>query len=154
MPIRFRCPVCQQLLGIARRKAGSNVQCPNCHNAVLVPARDQGDDPAEVAAEPDLFDRDDFDDLLQGPAATGTHQERKSGPPASAAPPRRPSAPVPPPVPAHDSNGWSVVPVTVQPVPAGGIVLSPARATVLTVVVIVLLAAAFTAGLVIGRFVL
>jgi len=39
----------------------------------------------------------------------------------------------------------------VQPV---GLVLSPTRATVLTVVVILLLAAAFALGLIVGRFVL
>jgi hypothetical protein len=36
--------------------------------------------------------------------------------------------------------------------PAAGLVLSPARATLLTVVVILLLAFAFGAGLIIGRF--
>jgi hypothetical protein len=38
MPIRFRCPYCNQLLGIARRKAGTVVECPACHGHVAVPA--------------------------------------------------------------------------------------------------------------------
>lgn len=152
MPIRFRCPVCQQLLGISRRKAGSNVQCPNCHNAVLVPAQDQEDElPAVPVPAPGLFDRDDFEQLLQGTEAAGTSRPRASLPPAPT-PPR--PAPIPPPVPVREAGGWSVEPVTVQPMPVGGIVLSPARATMLTVVVIVLIATSFAGGLVIGRFVL
>src|SRR5262249_59525811 len=38
MPIRFRCPFCNQLLGIARRKAGTAVQCPTCRGRVTGPA--------------------------------------------------------------------------------------------------------------------
>ena len=30
MPIRFRCPHCERLLGIARRKAGTPIRCPQC----------------------------------------------------------------------------------------------------------------------------
>jgi hypothetical protein len=37
MPIRFRCVHCKQLLGIARRKAGTLVRCPKCQQQVLVP---------------------------------------------------------------------------------------------------------------------
>jgi hypothetical protein len=37
MPIRFRCPHCERLLGIARRKAGSRIDCPQCGEGVLVP---------------------------------------------------------------------------------------------------------------------
>jgi hypothetical protein len=38
MPIRFYCPFCDQLLGIARRKAGAVVECPSCHGKVGVPS--------------------------------------------------------------------------------------------------------------------
>src|SRR5436190_822786 len=38
MPIRFRCVYCDQLLGIARRKAGTVVKCPNCAGQLIVPA--------------------------------------------------------------------------------------------------------------------
>jgi hypothetical protein len=38
MPIRFRCPYCDQLLGIARRKSGAVVDCPRCRGRVGVPA--------------------------------------------------------------------------------------------------------------------
>ncbi len=30
MPIRFRCPHCNRLLGIATRKAGTDIPCPQC----------------------------------------------------------------------------------------------------------------------------
>ena len=37
MPIRFYCPFCDQLLGIASRKAGSPIVCPRCKGRVGVP---------------------------------------------------------------------------------------------------------------------
>ena len=37
MPIRFRCPFCDQLLGISRRKVGAVVDCPRCRGRVGVP---------------------------------------------------------------------------------------------------------------------
>src|ERR1051325_10850643 len=95
MPIRFRCVYCEQLLGIARRKAGTVVKCPNCAGQVIVPAPEQADDSdaeAPTAAATDkapvkqmatvpekkapapasaggeggmLFERSDFDELLK-----------------------------------------------------------------------------------------
>lgn len=38
MPIQFRCPSCDRMLGIAKRKAGSSVKCPRCAADVRVPA--------------------------------------------------------------------------------------------------------------------
>src|SRR2546421_3288305 len=37
VPIRFRCAYCNQLMGIARRKAGTVVRCPTCSGQVVVP---------------------------------------------------------------------------------------------------------------------
>lgn len=37
MPIQFRCAACDRLLGIARRKAGTLVNCPRCGASVMVP---------------------------------------------------------------------------------------------------------------------
>lgn len=37
MPIRFRCAYCAQLMGIAKRKAGSVVKCPKCAGEIIVP---------------------------------------------------------------------------------------------------------------------
>src|SRR5437899_1669946 len=70
MPIRFRCAYCNQLLGIARRKAGTVVRCPTCAGQILVPKLQAGE-----AAKPEtpsgelVFERSDFDNLLN-PTAT------------------------------------------------------------------------------------
>lgn len=37
MPIRFPCSACGQLLGIATRKVGTEIHCPTCGLAVIVP---------------------------------------------------------------------------------------------------------------------
>ena len=44
MPIRFRCSHCNRLLGIARRKAGTETKCPHCEGTILVPAEDAAED--------------------------------------------------------------------------------------------------------------
>jgi hypothetical protein len=70
MPIRFRCSYCSQLLGISRRKTGTSVRCPTCAGQVLVP--DQDDASTVLGKEdpnPFVFDRNDFDGLLQGEIA-------------------------------------------------------------------------------------
>lgn len=46
MPIRFRCPGCDGLLSIATRKSGTEIQCPKCAEALIVPP------PPEPAPEP------------------------------------------------------------------------------------------------------
>jgi len=40
MPIRFRCPHCTRLLGIATRKAGTDINCPQCGRPLTVPVQD------------------------------------------------------------------------------------------------------------------
>ena len=40
MPIRFQCQRCGQLLGIASRKAGTDVECPKCGAAQTVPSEE------------------------------------------------------------------------------------------------------------------
>ena len=37
MPIRFRCPECNALLGIATRKQGTTIHCPKCCQQIVVP---------------------------------------------------------------------------------------------------------------------
>lgn len=37
MPIRFTCPHCGKLLGVAHRKIGQAIQCPSCNGGVIVP---------------------------------------------------------------------------------------------------------------------
>src|SRR5262245_35916701 len=40
MPIKFRCPLCEGMLSIAKRKAGTQVVCPKCGDEVTVPDAD------------------------------------------------------------------------------------------------------------------
>jgi hypothetical protein len=144
MPIRFRCAYCNQLLGIARRKAGQVVRCPTCAGQVVVPSPEEaGDDGnAEPGAPPapgaPVFERSDFDELFQPPAAPPPPVTEGPGRPSLDNPvePLEPLPPPPAPPPAVN--------------PPAGIVLSPAKATVLTVAAIVLVAAAFGVGLLIG----
>ena len=42
MPIRFYCRRCQQLLAIASRKGGTEIDCPKCGQRQAVPAADPG----------------------------------------------------------------------------------------------------------------
>ena len=126
MPIRFRCQHCNQLIGIARRKAGTEVACPRCRRQVLVPPADV-EEVAVRAAPPHVFERSEFEAYLR---------DVEKAPPA---PRLMPPAPLPParlpePVPAADP---SLVPFSSAAGPApdypNGIVLSPTLATVLTV---------------------
>jgi len=49
MPIRFRCPNCERMLQIARRKAGTEVLCPRCTEEVMVPAAEDDEAEADLA---------------------------------------------------------------------------------------------------------
>jgi len=40
MPIKFRCPHCEQFLGISENKAGTITDCPTCGRRIRVPALD------------------------------------------------------------------------------------------------------------------
>lgn len=57
MPIKFRCPVCEGLLSIARRKAGTRVVCPKCRDEVTVPDADLAGGDFEAADEADMVGR-------------------------------------------------------------------------------------------------
>lgn len=91
MPVRFRCPHCNRLLGIARRKAGTQINCPQCNRMLSVPPDDKNLDLDEI-------------DLLVNPAATENgmvHPQAKPSSPAAVStlpPPVIPTpAPIPPP---------------------------------------------------------
>jgi hypothetical protein len=158
MPIRFRCAYCNQLLGIARRKAGTVVRCPNCSGQVVVPTLEEagldgGTQPPALPGQ-QLFEGNEIDRMLEG--AEGDQPSAIAGPargpvasPAPAAvvphvPPSLPPKPVVPPAP---------LPVVASPGnQATGIWLSPARATMLSVLAVVALAVAFGAGLLVGLF--
>ena len=88
MPVRFRCRHCNQLLGIARRKIGMEVNCPTCHNRVLVPATDAPDvdQPAVRKTDP-LFEGSDLDALLQPSFRRGRPLRQPQRPPTAWSPP-------------------------------------------------------------------
>jgi hypothetical protein len=157
MPIRFRCAYCNQLLGIARRKAGQVVRCPTCAGQVVVP-NPEGEEAVDPPAPPSppLFERNDFSELFHPPAPVQEPMPAAAGEPLAHLP-----APAPGPVQApaefdverFDIAGGTPVALGGAGQPAG-IVLSPMRATVLTVAVIVAVALAFGAGVLVGRFAL
>jgi hypothetical protein len=134
MPIRFRCAYCNQLMGIARRKAGSVVQCPSCAGQVIVPdpepeRKRKAHKGASKPAPNEVFERGDIDKLFnQGPLV------------------------YPPPQPARSNGSQAPNPDAVMHpvVPASGLVLTPGRMTLLAVGIIILLGLAFFLGLLVG----
>ncbi len=93
MPIRFRCQNCSQLMGIARRKAGSVVLCPACKRALKVPHADDPDLSPPAAGQPALqakkvvepvqtnpFERSDFQvpEPIRAREPLGARRSRRS----------------------------------------------------------------------------
>jgi hypothetical protein len=173
MPIRFRCAYCNQLMGIAKRKAGQVVTCPKCAGQVVVPAPDPAMEEEErQAGNPAAaFEEDEeVQKLLE------YVEETKPAPVASAPPLRRAGAmpqpqPILPmsaaaPVPAQRSAPQptvgstypaeiDVVPMTngaMPPlVPARGVYLTSGIFTVLLVLVGLLIGLSFFLGFLLGR---
>jgi phage FluMu protein Com len=161
MPIRFRCAYCNQLMGIARRKAGTVVSCPTCSGQVVVPkpegaeAEEKSPPPAPgPKAAPDLFERSDFGQELfgQSPGGRGRAAPVRSG---GFLPVPQPSAGAVPPL----TGGFDVEPATgppkgayAAPAPSPpGIFLTTGKVTVLSVLVVLLIGVAFFAGMLVGR---
>lgn len=125
MPIRFPCTACGQLLGIATRKVGTEIHCPTCGLAVIVPDEEQAKllrqrarEPKNHFASPDTppeisipRERDEaFDGGLESfltqldvapvapkPAAATVTTKSAAPPPAKPAPPKsQPAATVTP----------------------------------------------------------
>jgi phage FluMu protein Com len=164
MPIRFRCVYCDKLLGIARRKAGSVVNCPQCNQPLIVPTPEAEPEPAAatekgtVNANPGpskLFERDDFAELLQDDATVrapeneprSKRSKRKRGSESPIAPQ---------PFPVERSLPAQPVPMT-APLPyrakaqSGGMVLTRGKLILALVVVFVLVGLAFGGGVLVGR---
>jgi DNA-directed RNA polymerase subunit RPC12/RpoP len=96
MPIQFRCGACQQLLGIAKRKAGSVVDCPTCRTKTIVPATapDTSEPPPPpvppIRQKPhSIFDKVDVDRLLQKPLKPELVEENDSAVAVAPPPVRR-----------------------------------------------------------------
>jgi DNA-directed RNA polymerase subunit RPC12/RpoP len=141
MPIRFRCAYCSQLMGIARRKAGSVVSCPKCQGKVIVPNPEAETTPVPAVNGPQfqaptkgpggLFEQSDFDNMLA---------PNPGDPPflAGAQP-----APLP--------DAVDVEPLGSPEMLGPGIFLTPNKLTALSVAVVILLGVAFFIGVLVGR---
>jgi hypothetical protein len=142
MPIRFRCKYCNQLIGIARRKAGTEVACPTCHGRLNVPDGDESARLPEAQAGAPLFEHSDFEDYLRSPFSEEAARH------------------------AAASRGRGIKPLQAAPLiidverlpdeapgphPQPGILLTPALMTVVVVIVILLLSAAFAGGVAVDR---
>jgi phage FluMu protein Com len=148
MPIKFRCNHCNQLMGIARRKAGTDVHCPTCNGVLRVPLQDSEDAGAPaagavpIAAPQPAFENSDFEAYLRA----DVHNQ----PVVTAPPPAVGGPPLP-------GTVWSPHAVDVEPasLPTAalppGIVLSNGLATLLTIAIIFLMALSFSLGLLVGR---
>jgi phage FluMu protein Com len=88
MPIRFRCTSCRKLLGIARRKAGTVVKCPDCESELIVPTE-----------------------------VTATVPARGGRLPAAKGSPTEPIPRTPPPQPKHAANGNGAAAKTPESMP-------------------------------------
>src|SRR4051812_35245107 len=119
MPIRFRCAYCNQLMGIARRKAGTVVRCPTCAGQVVVP--NPGPSIADMArpegAQAPLFGGDDIDDLFVPKGGAAQEPTDAAPPPAPA--PANPFALPPTTGGALSEPDFDVDPVPIPPRPAG-----------------------------------
>jgi phage FluMu protein Com len=163
MPIRFRCVYCDKLLGIAKRKAGAVVNCPQCGQPLIVPTPEPEPEATAAASQPaappaapgKLFEQDDFDVLLEPDA---TYRTPDPPPPAKrpkAHPP--PANPLPPrPFPVERSlppasPAFPAAPPPTSRAPGGGIVLSTGMLILALVAVLILMGLAFGGGILVGR---
>jgi hypothetical protein len=159
MPIKFRCAYCNQLMGIARRKAGTVVCCPTCSGQVVVPSPEaeappEGP-PGPPPGGPALFERSDFgQDLFQNAQPSAARSGSTVGGGFLPAPPQLPAAPPPSP-----ASGYDVAPAPLEGAganpaplpPVTGIFLTTGKVTVLAVLVVLLIGVAFFAGMLVGR---
>ena len=151
MPIRFRCAYCNQLMGIARRKAGTVVRCPTCSGQVVVPDPGAASEAGPPGSPNQLFEGSDFDQIFDAPAPQEQHAATVGGgAPEEKAPGWGTHAQGNLDVGRLDSGGPVPLPF---PAPPPGIVLTPSLVTLLMVVGILLLALVFGAGILVGKYV-
>ena len=165
MPIRFRCVYCDKLLGIARRKAGSVVNCPQCNQPLIVPTPEAEPEPTAATAKGavnsnlgpgKLFERDDFAELLQADATVRSPEPRSKRAKRQRGSEKSPLAPQPFPVesslPAPPAPMMAPLPYRV-PARSGGMVLTTGKLILALVVVFVLVGLAFGGGVLLGRMI-
>lgn len=145
MPIRFRCAYCNQLMGIARRKAGTVVSCPQCNGQVVVPTPDPGPGIVPPPGPPPgggIFDASDFGpDLF---VATGPAPAQALAPPPVFAPFAGNNPPV-------AEGEFDVIPFSHPGVKPRGLVLSPVVFILVSILVFILMGLAFVVGLLVGH---
>jgi hypothetical protein len=146
MPIRFYCQRCRQLLGIATRKAGSEIQCPKCGWSQVVPSQEA----ALAAIAMDLFARnhealentsnltvyDDEPALIEMPQPADLQRPPLESPTAATAP----AASTPR---AQDLRG--------EPLPPGMILFPRRTLYIQGLLLLILFAVGFGSGYFIGR---
>ncbi len=130
MPIRFRCAYCNQLMAIARRKAGTVVRCPTCAGQVVVPDPGQAE-AAEEKAAAEVFERPDFEAPLK--------QSARAGGRGAAHPARR----------GAGARHVELEPITL--LEGRGVFLSTGKVLLLILMLLALVGGSFVAGLVVGR---
>jgi phage FluMu protein Com len=147
MPIRFYCKRCHQILGIASRKAGSEVECPKCGRTQTVPS--------EEAAEASMV-MDKFSKTQQTPEDPASLIVYDDEPAVIKTPRKREKKKA-----ADDRSGKSVEPQpaaeepssvgNAKPLPSGMILFPRRSLYVQGLLFLVLAATAFAAGYFIGR---
>jgi hypothetical protein len=159
MPIHFRCAFCNQLLGIARRKSGSVINCPTCGGPLVVPRMPEGEDKSdqEKPAENRLLEDCDIDVILRPPApaqavaASVLGTTPGSAAPGPTSPSHRSGGGTPSSSLTHSGNGAGGL---VQARPAeqrSGLVISNLIAIFMAIALVLLLAGAFAGGFLLGR---
>lgn len=165
MPIKFRCQYCRQLMGIARRKAGSMVDCTSCTKPVLVPFHDEPDkprvppplmpnlavpNPVPANSRLPMFERPDFEDQLTAGNSADVDQPQHSILGARVAPPVGTTDAQDGPI---EYDVEPVDPKSLVPAPRG-FVLDGLQVTLLALTMILLLLVAFGSGVVVGKYLL
>lgn len=151
MPIRFHCKRCEQLLGIASRKVGSEIECPKCGLAQMVPTE-------EAAAAARALRSTRGSSVLIGGEESFTVYDEAPEPVEIDPKERRRKSPVPPPsAPPTPPPLSRAVSRTRSPEPAevgvpGGMILFPRRTLYVQGVLVAVLALVFfTTGYFVGR---
>ena len=170
MPIRFRCAYCNQLMGIAKRKAGQVVTCPKCVGQVVVPTPDPsmveeeqhpGGDAAAAFEEDEEVQKllEYVEESKPAPVASAHGQRRQPAAaqqilqmPMPAAAPRNVPQPVvgstyPADIDVVPLNNGAMPPL----VPARGVYLTTGISTILIVLIALLIGLAFFLGFLLGR---
>lgn len=164
MPIRFRCPQCTRLLGIARRKAGAQTTCPQCGGTITVPVQEE---PLDLTP---LLESENGAPVVTAPKPKAAPKPAAAKPTPKPQPRRRPGE-EPPLFEGEDFDALLGMKAKSEPMeldesqekpqPAGmdamsleeevrPLVLTPQRATLLVAAVVVLLGVAFALGFLIA----